>query len=431
MADMRRIDELMSHYKPDSQLSQINAHAAQEPVQVDPELFDLIKLSTHYSQITEGAFDITYASVGYLYDYPLHIRPTEEQIKAALPAVNWRYLLFDDAHHTIRFAHPGMRIDLGGIGKGYAVDRGIGILQTLGIGHALVTAGGDSRILGDRLGRPWLVAIRHPDDPTKVVTRIPLSDSRDVDLRGLRALLRRGRRPLSPHHRPAHRALGQQGAQRHHHRRRPRRRPTACRRPPSCSDRRSALEIINRMPEYDAVFVLPDGRVLYSNGLRPPAPRPPGAPPPAPPHSDARSRGRRAALIGPRREGYCAAPPWALRSSASTSASAASQSSVSWPGAKAAPLGAQVRALGDHARGVPPAVTCQRGAPARGVAVRGAPRARRAALESDRQASRNRGARRLAMAPPRARQDFARLPAHSRKPALSNFTCSDETPPHC
>jgi thiamine biosynthesis lipoprotein len=90
MADMRRIDELMSHYKPESQLSQINAHASQEPVQVDPELFDLIKLSTHYSLITEGAFDITYASVGHLYDYPHHVRPTEEQIKAALPGVNWR-----------------------------------------------------------------------------------------------------------------------------------------------------------------------------------------------------------------------------------------------------------------------------------------------------------------------------------------------------
>ena len=70
MEDMRRIDELMSHYKPDSQLSQINSAPTAEPVQVDEELFDLIELSTYYSQITEGAFDITYASVGYLYDYP-------------------------------------------------------------------------------------------------------------------------------------------------------------------------------------------------------------------------------------------------------------------------------------------------------------------------------------------------------------------------
>src|ERR1700760_1066107 len=138
MAEMRRIDELMSHYKPESQLSQINARGAQEPVQVDKELFDLIKLSTHYSQITEGAFDITYASVGYLYDYPHHIRPSEDKIKAALPGVNWRNLIFDPVHHSIRYGRPGMRIDLGGIGKGYAVDRGIAILQTRGIQHAVV-----------------------------------------------------------------------------------------------------------------------------------------------------------------------------------------------------------------------------------------------------------------------------------------------------
>src|SRR6185312_7862588 len=101
MADMRRIDLLMSHYKPESQLSQINAHAAQEPVQVDPELLDLIKLSTHYAEITEGAFDITYASVGHLYDYPHHVHPTEEQIEAALPGVNWRNMLLDPVKHTV------------------------------------------------------------------------------------------------------------------------------------------------------------------------------------------------------------------------------------------------------------------------------------------------------------------------------------------
>jgi thiamine biosynthesis lipoprotein len=277
MADMRRIDELMSHYKPGSELSQINARANREPVQVDKELFDLIKLSTHYSEITEGAFDITYASVGYLYDYRRHVHPTEEQIRTALPAVNWRNMLLDEEHHTVRFGHPGMRIDLGGIGKGYAVDHGIGILKARGIAHAVVTAGGDSRILGDHLGRPWLVAIRHPDDPHKVVTRIPLSDTamstsgdyeRYFDENGVRY-----------HHiidpRTGHSASKVRSA-------------TILAPTATQTDGMSktafvlgpekALEIINRMPEYDAVFVCPDGRVLYSNGLRPPAPRPAGAP---------------------------------------------------------------------------------------------------------------------------------------------------------
>ena len=279
MAEMRRIDDLMSHYKPESQLSQINQHAADAPVVVDKELFDLIKLSTHYSEITEGAFDITYASVGYLYNYPHHIRPTEEQIKAALPAVNWRNMKFDDAHHSVFFEHKGMRIDVGGIGKGYAVDRGIEILQKRGIQHAVVTAGGDSRIIGRSHGASaWLVAIRHPDDPNKVVTRIPLSDAamstsgdyeRYFDENGVRY-----------HHiidpRTGHSASKVRSATIIG--------PTATQtdgmsKTAFVLGAEKALEIINRMPEYDAVFVKPDGKVLYSNGLRPPAPRPAGAPP--------------------------------------------------------------------------------------------------------------------------------------------------------
>jgi FAD:protein FMN transferase len=278
MADMRRIDDLMSHYKPESQLSKINQHAAEAPVVVDKELFDLIKLSTHYSEITEGAFDITYASVGYLYNYPNHVHPTEEQIKAALPAVNWRNMKFDDAHHSVFFEHKGMRIDLGGIGKGYAVDRGIEILQKRGIQHAVVTAGGDSRIIGDRMGRAWLVAIRHPDDPNKVVTRIPLSDAamstsgdyeRYFDENGVRY-----HHIIDPH--TGHSASKVRSATIIG--------PTATQtdgmsKTAFVLGAEKTLEIINRMPEYDAVFVKPDGKVLYSNGLRPPAPRPEGAPP--------------------------------------------------------------------------------------------------------------------------------------------------------
>ena len=278
MAELRRIDNLMSHYKPESQLSQINQYANERPVQVDKELFDLIKLSTHYSEITEGAFDITYASVGYLYDYPRHIHPTEEQIREKLPAVNWHNMLLDEAHHTVRFEHPGMRIDLGGIGKGYAVDRGIDVLKARGIDRALVTAGGDSRIIGDRMGRPWLIAIRHPDNPKKVVTRIPLADSA-VSTSG------------------DYERYFDEGGVRYHHIIDPRtghsaskvRSATILAPTATQTDGMSktafvlgaekALEIINRMPEYDAVFVLPDGRVLYSNGLRPPASRPSGASP--------------------------------------------------------------------------------------------------------------------------------------------------------
>ncbi len=78
---------------------------------------------------------------------------------------------------TIRFLKPGVRIDLGGIAKGHAVDASIAILQARGFQNATVTAGGDSRILGDRRGRPWIVGIRHPDDRERVIARIPLEDA--------------------------------------------------------------------------------------------------------------------------------------------------------------------------------------------------------------------------------------------------------------
>ena len=177
IVEMHRIDDLMSHYKPASQLSQINREAANGPVKVDAELAGLIARALEFSELSDGAFDITYASVGYLYDYREHRRPSEGQIQAALPAIGWRHVVVDRAASTVRFLMPGVRIDLGGIAKGHAVDNCLRILRARGIQNASVTAGGDTGILGDRRGRPWIVGIRHPDDPNRVIARIPLEDA--------------------------------------------------------------------------------------------------------------------------------------------------------------------------------------------------------------------------------------------------------------
>jgi FAD:protein FMN transferase len=176
MADMHRTDELMSTYKPESQLSQVNAHAFERPVQVDPDIIDVVEKSLEYSRMSDGVFDITYASVGYLYDYRAHVHPTDAEIAAALRSVDYRQLRVDSVECTIRFLRPGMRIDLGGFAKGWAVDRGVEILRSLGIEHAMVNAGGDTRMLGDRRGKPWIVGIRDPRRDGVVVTRIPLQD---------------------------------------------------------------------------------------------------------------------------------------------------------------------------------------------------------------------------------------------------------------
>ncbi len=177
IAEMHRIDALMSTYKPESQLSRVNREATSAPVKVDPELARLIARALEYSEMSGGAFDITYASVGYLYDYRARTHPTEAEIEAALPAINWRHVVVDLGASTVRFLQPGVRIDLGGIAKGHAVDSSIAILRKRGIENGTVTAGGDSRILGDRRGRPWIVGIRHPDDRERVIARIPLMDA--------------------------------------------------------------------------------------------------------------------------------------------------------------------------------------------------------------------------------------------------------------
>jgi len=176
-AEMRRIDALMSTYKADSEISRINAEAAKAPVQVSQELFQLIADSLEYSRLSGGAFDITYASVGYLYDFRNRQRPGDTAISAALPGVDFRQLQLDADDRTVAFARPGMRIDLGGIAKGHAVDRGIALLKERGITRAMVNAGGDTRVTGDRFGSPWVIGIRHPDRANEVVLRIPLVDA--------------------------------------------------------------------------------------------------------------------------------------------------------------------------------------------------------------------------------------------------------------
>jgi thiamine biosynthesis lipoprotein len=162
-ADMHRIDRLMSTWKEDTEISRVNREAGKHPVRISPELFRLLQVSVEYSELTHGAFDITYASVGYLYDFKKGVHPDQKAIEAALPGINFRHMQLDPQTSSVSFTRPGMRIDLGGIAKGHSVDRGIEILRKQGITRAMVNAGGDTRIIGDRFGKPWVVGVRDPD----------------------------------------------------------------------------------------------------------------------------------------------------------------------------------------------------------------------------------------------------------------------------
>lgn len=174
--DYRRIDRDMSTYKPDSQISRVNDFAAARPVHVDKELSTLIERALHLSVISGGAFDITYESVGYMYDFHAHKHPTDAEIESRLADIDYRHVIVDPERSTVRFDVPGVRINLGGIAKGYTVEHAAEMLKREGVEHAVLNAGGDTRVLGDRLGKPWIIGIRHPRVADEVVTRLPLVD---------------------------------------------------------------------------------------------------------------------------------------------------------------------------------------------------------------------------------------------------------------
>jgi thiamine biosynthesis lipoprotein len=267
--DMKRIDRLMSTWKEDTEISEVNREAGKHPVKVSEELFRLLQESVRYSQLTHGAFDITYASVGYLYDFRARVHPDQKAIDEALPGINWRHMVLDEKNFTVRFMRPGMRIDLGGIAKGHSVDKGIEILKKLGITRAMVNAGGDTRIIGDRFGKPWVVGIRDPDHEGRTFLRMPLTDT---------AFSTSG---------DYERYFDEDG-KRFHHIIDPKTGDSArkCRSVTiiaATATRTDALtksvfimgpeegiRFIDTLPDVDAVAVAPDGRVYYSKGLSPP-----------------------------------------------------------------------------------------------------------------------------------------------------------------
>lgn len=174
--EVDRINALMSTYVDDSRISDINRRAADEPVAAGEELFQLIRRSLDISVLTRGAFDITYDSVGQHYDFRERRRPDDATVEAEREHINFRYVTLDQGKGTVRFAEPGVRINLGGIAKGYVVERGVDILRRHGVQYGVVTAGGDSRLLGDRQGRPWMIGIRDPREDGKVAISVPLED---------------------------------------------------------------------------------------------------------------------------------------------------------------------------------------------------------------------------------------------------------------
>ncbi len=183
LAEIARLEAQLSLYRPESEISHLNARAADGPVPVDPRLFALLARARRLSEETGGAFDITVAPLVRCWGFmgAGGSVPSEEEIAAARARVGMSHVLLDEESFTVRFDRPGMMLDLGAIGKGYAVDRAIRLLWDNGIRSALLH-GGTSTVYG--LGAPpdgdaWTVAIRRPfaTDPDDHLTHVSLRDA--------------------------------------------------------------------------------------------------------------------------------------------------------------------------------------------------------------------------------------------------------------
>jgi thiamine biosynthesis lipoprotein len=167
VAEISRIEALLTTFKDSSQTNNINAQAGIAPVQVDPEVFDLIKRSVRISDITQGAFDITYGSVDkrfWNFDVEMKALPDPVIAKQAVSLINYKNIVLNDQDYSVFLKNKGMRIGFGGIGKGYAAERARVILKEKGIQSGIVNAAGDLTTWGlQPNGKPWTIGIADPD----------------------------------------------------------------------------------------------------------------------------------------------------------------------------------------------------------------------------------------------------------------------------
>lgn len=175
-AEFDHIDHQMSRYRDDSELSAVNREAAERPVKVSDGLFRVFQQAQKVSELSHGAFDISFGSVGYLYDYREKKQPTDAEVASRLSLINYHDIVLDPRAQTVRYTEHGVLADMGGIAKGYSVDRGIDILKANGITNARLSAGGDMRLLGDKRGKPWIVGVRDPRTESRNAVLLPLSD---------------------------------------------------------------------------------------------------------------------------------------------------------------------------------------------------------------------------------------------------------------
>jgi FAD:protein FMN transferase len=177
-AAIAEVDRLMSNYRPDSELAAVNAQAARKPIEVSDAMFSVLTAAHRVSADSNGAFDVTVGPLVKLwgfFDKRPHV-PTEAELAAVRPLIDYRNVLIDAERHTIRFARAGVEIDLGGIAKGLAVELAAGVLRRHGVA-GLVDAGGNQYFVGTPPGKTrWTIGVKDPDAPDRLLGAIDVQE---------------------------------------------------------------------------------------------------------------------------------------------------------------------------------------------------------------------------------------------------------------
>lgn len=178
--EMVRIENLISDWKPTSQVSRINQNAGIQPVKVDQEVIDLTKRALYFSKITEGAFDISFAAMDRIwkFDGSMEEIPTSSAIQKAIEKIGYQHIIINEEASTIFLEKPGMKIGFGSTGKGYAADKARELMLQLGIKAGIIDASGDMTTWGTQPdGKPWRIGINNPFDRHQMADILSLKNA--------------------------------------------------------------------------------------------------------------------------------------------------------------------------------------------------------------------------------------------------------------
>lgn len=176
-AEMQRLNDMLSRYRIGNPVHALHLAAGLQPVQVPPEMLNVLQMAVQRSQQSQGAFDITVGALtGWDFSQSRHITPSAAEIARELPLVDYRQLVLNEASSTAYLRRRGMRIDLGGIAKLPILQAGMRVLKAHGIQNAMLNGGGDVLVSGQLQGRDWRVGLRDPRAPERILGTVNLRE---------------------------------------------------------------------------------------------------------------------------------------------------------------------------------------------------------------------------------------------------------------